>query len=281
MTKQIGFVILHYMTEDDTKNCVRSILENVSKAPIVVVDNGSENGTGEKLKNYYEDNKWVSVLCLERNQGFAKGNNEGIKFMRDRYNPGFIVVMNNDTLIIQNDFRKIVEHEYNISNFAILGPQIITKDGDKGSNPVEYIVDSRKKTSCLLLKRKIKLILCYLHLDFLMHNVGTSVKRYGVYDSERRYEDVKLHGACWIFSQKFFEQFEGLNPKTFLYFEEDILYLEMRKARLKTVYNPELIVIHLEDSSTNSISETSRKKNIFVLKNEIQSLKTVKKILEK
>lgn len=275
----IGFVILHYKTFDDTRNCVESILRNVPNAPIIVVDNGSCNGTGEKLKKLYKESTDVTVLISNDNLGFANGNNKGIRFLRRKYLPKFVVVMNNDTLIKQTNFIEIVKNEYESSNFAVLGPQIITRDGLNNSNPVEYVVDRKSKASVLLIKRKIKLLLNKLHLNRFLHDVGTSIKHEGKYNNLQRYENVKLHGACWIFSDKFFEKYDGINKSTFLYFEEDILYLETQRKGLKTVYNPDLIVTHLEDSSTNNVTQNSREKNIFVLCNEIRSLKVLKKLL--
>lgn len=276
---ELAFVILHYKTFKTTIDCVNSILNNVPEAPIVIVDNGSCNGTGKKLSEFYRNNTIVSVLCLENNLGFANGNNEGIYYIKKHYSTRFIAVMNNDTLIIQKNFLEIVVNEYEKSGFSVLGPQICTKDGIITSSPVEYIVDTKKKALVLLLKRRIKLLLNKLYLNRLIHDVGMVTKHSGKYNNLQRYENVKLHGACWIFSENFFKKFNGINSTTFLYFEEDILYLEIKKKGLLTVYNPELKIIHLEDVSTNSITKSNREKNIFVLENEIQSLRTLIKIL--
>ena len=46
------FVILHYKTEKDTIECIESIKKlSYKNIEIVIVDNGSQNGTGENLKN--------------------------------------------------------------------------------------------------------------------------------------------------------------------------------------------------------------------------------------
>ena len=82
MSKKIGFVILHYMALEDTVNCVESILNNVPLSNIVIVDNASTNKSGMKLAEMYKDNQLISVLLLEENLGFAKGNNKGIEFFK-------------------------------------------------------------------------------------------------------------------------------------------------------------------------------------------------------
>ena len=44
------FIILHYITFDDTVFCCNSILKNVvGRKKIIIVDNGSQNNSGEKL----------------------------------------------------------------------------------------------------------------------------------------------------------------------------------------------------------------------------------------
>lgn len=275
----IGFVILHYKTFSDTKNCVESILHNVPQSPIIIVDNGSNNGTGEKLRMEYYDEKYVEVLFTGKNIGFANGNNMGIDYLRKSYQPQFVVVMNNDTLILQNNFLEIIENEYKISKFAVLGPQIIINDGSNKSNPVEQIADTTKIVKILLFKKQVKLLLNRLHLNRFLHDAGTSTAHKEKYNNLKRYENVKLHGACWIFSKKFFEVYSGINNSTFLYFEEDILYLETVKKGLLTVYNPDIRIKHFEDSSTNCIVKNNREKNIFVLTHEIQSLKILMNFL--
>ena len=52
--KKIGFVVLHYNSEVETKNCVNSILQHVPDSYIVVVDNASPNNSGKNLMEFYK-----------------------------------------------------------------------------------------------------------------------------------------------------------------------------------------------------------------------------------
>ena len=62
-----------------TKECVDTLLKVFAgrKFHIVIVDNGSANETGLKLKEQYADNSNITVLINKENLGFAKGNNVG------------------------------------------------------------------------------------------------------------------------------------------------------------------------------------------------------------
>ena len=280
MSKKIGFVILHYMALEDTVNCVESILNNVPLSNIVIVDNASTNKSGMKLAEMYKDNQLISVLLLEENLGFAKGNNKGIEFFKTQKDIEFIVLLNNDTLILDNTFEQAILEEYKRSEFSVLGPMVIDKNNGITSNPVEYVVDSVSKANTLLFKRYIKLILNYIGLNSIINGGRKKDKRESRYDNQKRYENVKLHGCCLIISPNFIERFKKLNESTFLYFEEDILFIESQAYNGKLVYNPDIKIIHLEDSATNMITKSNRNKNIFVLKNEIKSLKILKKIIK-
>ena len=52
MDDRFGFVILNYRTMDETMDCVKSIDEHIREAhEIVIVDNASPDGSGEKLRH--------------------------------------------------------------------------------------------------------------------------------------------------------------------------------------------------------------------------------------
>lgn len=274
-----GFVILHYMTADDTINCVESIKEKCFDYEIVIVDNASPNGSGKILETKYSKESKINVLTLEKNIGFACGNNAGINFLRNKDNFSFICTLNNDTVILSDNFEKKIADEFEKSGFAVLGPQIITLDNKNNSSPVEYVVDTVKKTNILIFKRRIKLLMEYCCINFIRKNSKKHISQNEKYNHTEMYKNVKLHGACWVFSKNFFNKLDGLNESTFLYFEEDILYNELKKNCLLSVYQPELTIKHLEDSSTNVITKTVRNKNIFIFRNEIKSLKVLRRIL--
>ena len=269
---KIGYVILNYMTYQDSINCVNSILAIDGQKTIVVVDNGSTNESYALLLNQYKDISNVFVIRNQNNMGFAKGNNIGINYIMSRDVCDFIVVLNSDTIIMQKKFGCIIEGEYNYSKFDVLGPQIQTADGDISSNPVSTRILDKNEILFLIMKRLIKLLLNYIKLNRFVNDCGVGNYNLEEFNNNKRYENVKLHGACLIFSKKYLEKFEAFDSDTFLYFEEDILYKRIVKYGLKSVYSPKLKIIHLEDGTSKAITNTSREKNIFVLKNEIKSL---------
>ncbi|MBQ8945327.1 MAG: glycosyltransferase [Lachnospiraceae bacterium] len=119
---RMAFILLHYMNEALTSRAVESILElkGVDDCRIVVVDNASSNGSGEKLRNKYESEIIHVIICNE-NGGFSKGNNVGYRYVKDNYDSEFIVAANNDVLFPNAGFIEEISNLYKRSPFNVGG----------------------------------------------------------------------------------------------------------------------------------------------------------------
>lgn len=285
-----AFVILHYNVIAETITCIKSIKERIQDSVgIVVVDNCSPNGSGKELFEQYKEDNQVTVLLSKKNLGFANGNNMGIRYAREKLNADFVVVLNNDTYLVQDDFCQVVLDEWNFSHFAVLGPRIHTFSG-LNQNPVAHQITTVAQANHWIWHHRKGLIRTYLGVDSLWLGFKDRLKHLFGYknkvvakNSEKqseRQENVKLHGCCFVFSPKFFEYFDGLDSRTFMYLEEDILLAQIRKKNLLTVYNPKLEIFHAEKAATKSATKTMRKKKIFGYIEGIKSLKVLRKVLE-
>ena len=99
-----AFVILHYRAIDTTRSCVKSIRALAGDKHIVIVDNASPNGTGAVLAEEFAASPDVTVLLHGKNDGFARGNNVGTRWVYEHLDADFTVVLNNDVEIPQHDF---------------------------------------------------------------------------------------------------------------------------------------------------------------------------------
>lgn len=282
--KKYVFVILHYYTIEDTKKCIESIKEksNNKNIEIVVVDNASPNNTGKELYNLYRQNDKIHVIINKENLGFARGNNVGFKYAKENLNADFIIMCNNDTYLLKDDFFTLIQEEYERSNFAVLGPKILLPNNKV--NPIIQKLPDMKQLNKQLFMTRLEYITNLLYLNKLykwlkkiLKNILIALKlksKSKVKDNENiRYENIVLHGSFYIFSKKYIEKFEGLDDRTFLYREEELLALRLKNNNLKSVYNPEIEIFHNEDGATNAITKSDRKKKIFICKNQIKSTK--------
>jgi len=283
---KLTFVILQYMSVEETKKCVNSIFSHIDcmDYKVIIVDNGSENKAGPMIQQYFMNDDRIDVLILEKNLGFARGNNLGIEYANQKYNPDYMIVMNNDVYLFQNDFYRKVVEEYNHSQFAILGPMIMTAEGKCNVNPGRKDTISEREVLHKIRRYKYHLYLSYFYLHGLYQYANRIYNNFYYYPkiqkrTQKRYKDylsraenVQLHGCFLVFSKDFFDKLEGFDNRTFLYMEEDILFTKVKREGLKSVYNPEIIVFHEEDMSTGfGKKKNSIRKKRFVWKNYIQS----------
>ena len=68
----VTVIVLNWNGKDLTIDCINSLKKvNYSNFNILLVDNGSSDGSVELLKEKFPE---VSILSLEKNFGFAGGN---------------------------------------------------------------------------------------------------------------------------------------------------------------------------------------------------------------
>lgn len=274
----IVFVILHYLAIESTIKAVVAIKENIDTEnyKIVIVDNASPDKSGVLLQQEYKDDSKVKILLNDENLGFARGNNVGFKYAKEQYSPDYIVMLNNDVYILEKNLMGKLQKEYESSHFAVLGPLIMTRDGKCDINPYDGVKSKAQVLNIIkvckrtLLFNKVYLLPIYTKLSKLKSQIlHTEKQKYKDY-IQKKY-NVHLHGCCMFFSREYIDAYDGLDDRTFLYMEEDILYKHVIENGMITVYVPDIVIYHEEDASTNSIVNNKRQKTNFVYSNLLES----------
>lgn len=280
---KICFVILHYLTDTDTIECVNSIekLDGADKAEIIIVDNFSDNGSIEKVKDAVGKFSNCKILYNDKNLGFARGNNAGYSYIKENFGNPFVVILNNDTIINQKDFITRIFDTYSKTPYAVLGPDIISLVDGGHQNPLRKI-PSQKKIKKDINKYRFLLFLSKLGAYNLLQKFFGANKTGKKITLEKpesaEITDRALHGSCLIFSPDFTSVMnEAFCPDTFLYKEEYILARRCAKNNLKMLFDSDIEIFHKEDSSTNRIVSTAKKKREFLFKNLINSNKAFQK----
>ena len=153
----------------------------------------------------------------------------------------------------------LIEEEYNYSNFAVLGPKIHDPDGYNTSNPGESTIPSYKETKHGINYWRKSLIKCVINEIVFFWKRNTYIIKKNrhiptieeINNSNVRKENCRLHGCCLIMSPRYFEYFDGFLELTFMYAEESILFLNLTKLSLKSVYNPSVSIFHKEAIVSN------------------------------
>lgn len=278
----IAYVILHYLIAEETIACAESLLKNAlaDQDAIIIVDNHSGNGSIEQVERQFGPQDCLHILKLDQNLGFARGNNAGFQFAKHQLQADFIVLLNNDTEINQPDFRERLLESYRQEPFDVVGPDIVTLDGQHQNPkaPAGYSTDTLNQKIARvrrdLFLNRTRLYQLLIWLDRSKHAVRQEAGRGGSPSNTllAQASNVVLHGSCLIFAPDYVRRYNGLFSQTFLYCEEEILWQIAQVEQLRLCFQPKLQILHKEDRSTQASHRSTTRRRTFKLNHELNSL---------
>lgn len=122
MWRPISVVILNWNLYEDTVACIESVqAAAVVGTRIVVVDNGSDDGSPDRLAARFGDQ--VEILRNAHNEGFAGGNNRGIDHALQN-GAQSVLILNNDTVVDPGMLRTLLQTVEAGSAYHLVGPAI-------------------------------------------------------------------------------------------------------------------------------------------------------------
>jgi len=143
MQNKFAIVILNWNGLKDTIECIQSILNNqYSNIEIFCLDNGSKKREDIHIKKIKSNR--LNVVRIDRNLGFAGGNNYICsRLSLNKYD--YIFLLNNDTVIKQDFFKKINE-AINVNENEFIGiyiPTIFYYDKELNEKKIWQADDSK------------------------------------------------------------------------------------------------------------------------------------------
>ena len=93
---KVAIIILNWNGFNDTSECLESIQKTTyQNYKVVLVDNGSKDSEGAKLKERFPH---VQLISNPKNRGFAGGNNDGMRWaIENKFE--YVVNLNNDCIV--------------------------------------------------------------------------------------------------------------------------------------------------------------------------------------
>ena len=281
-----AFVILHYRAAEMTRTCVERIRALNGSNYIVIVDNASPNGTGELLAEEYAGEDNITVLLNQENAGFARGNNLGIRWVCENLKADFVVVLNNDVEILQKDFAVRIGEIYR-DPFDVLGPDIVSvfsgihqspkslkgctlesvrkkrANVKRSSNPILLLLSSGEKNSPAIWRRKQR-------RERAKQQIDSSVSA----------EGVVLHGSCVIFAKRYLDTHpEPFYPKTYMYYEMEILEWMCRQEGSVIRYDSSISVLHYQYVASKQEFKSIVRRSKFVIECLLESLTAAEELI--
>ncbi|MCB0805402.1 MAG: glycosyltransferase [Bacteroidales bacterium] len=235
---KLSVVIVNYNVRYFLEQCLHSVRKSVEglEAEVFVVDNNSVDGSQSMLKEKFPE---VKLIANDENVGFSKANNQAIKIASGNY----VVLLNPDTVVEDDTFRKVVEFMDAHPDAGGLGVKMVDGKG-------RFLPES---------KRGLPTPDVAFYKIFGLARLFPKSKTFGRYhlgylDNDEVHEVEILSGAFMVLRSSVLEKI-GLLDETFFMYGEDIdLSYRIIKAGYKNYYFPETRIIHYKGESTKKSS---------------------------
>lgn len=177
---------------------------------VIVVDQASTDGSLDYLNQYYPN---IKIVKLDKNYGFAKANNIGVKHARGE----LVLLLNNDTEV-EPDFLDFLVQAIKPKDVGIVQPKI-----------------------CFSNKKQIQSTGSFMtSTGFLYHRgFGAPKSKYNQSD-----EIFSANGACMLIKKKLIKKIGLFDEQYFAYFEETDFCWRAWLFGYKILYVPKAVIYH-------------------------------------
>lgn len=239
---ELSIIIVNY----NVKEFLLNLLDSLKKAligissEIIVVDNASDDGSVEAIKEKYPE---VKLIINEKNIGFGAANNLALKEAKGK----FILLINPDTIVREDTIKVMLKFFEEHSDCGIAGCKVLNPDGTlqlacRRGFPGPW-TSFTKVMGLSKLFPKSRLFAKY-NLTYL--------------DENQTYEVDAISGAFMMMRREVYEKIGGFDPQFFMYGEDLDLCYRAQKANFKVYYVHSTEIIHYKGESTkrSKIDET-------------------------
>jgi N-acetylglucosaminyl-diphospho-decaprenol L-rhamnosyltransferase len=243
----LGIVILNFNTADLTVACLRSVLDDAadSSTRIVIVDNGSTDGSPQKISAAIAGIPSVQLLALLRNGGFAYGNNRGIELLRDA---DYVLLLNSDVIVHRGCLTvclKIMESDKTIGVMSCL---VKNADGSPQNVARKFPTPLRAILTAFGLPTRAACVFAFANTEDATWDRATTKR------------NVDWLGGAFFFISGAALQTCGLLDEDFFFYGEDIEFCHrLRQHGYRCHYDPSSSITHFGGGSNSPNQQALRR----------------------
>ncbi|MCD8347083.1 MAG: glycosyltransferase family 2 protein [Lachnospiraceae bacterium] len=192
---------------------------------VVLIDNGSEDASVEFVETHYPE---VAVCRFDRNEGFCRAVNEGIRLSQTPY----VILLNNDTVCDESFVEELVRaieaprKEAAAQTFSCAAKMVQMNDPERMDNAGDYY--------------------CAFGWAYALGK-GKPAARY-----EKEREIFASCAAAAIYRKEVFEEIGLFDETHFAYLEDTDVAYRARIAGYHNYYAPKAVVRHVGSATSGS-----------------------------
>lgn len=228
MKYKIAVVIPNWNGEDLIKECLNSLLIQSVKCEVIVVDNGSMDGSVNLIKKHFPK---VTLLEFEDNAGFAGGVNRGISYALKK---GFeyIALFNNDAVADKNWLKNLIK-EFDDEKIGIVTGKFLRSD-----------------------KKHIDSTGDFYTIWGLPYPRGRNQEDNGQFNKKQ--EVFGASGGASLYRSELFKDIGLFDEDFFAYYEDVDISLRAQMAGWKIIYIPKAIAYHGIGGTSSKMGDFTR-----------------------
>ncbi|MEO7908690.1 MAG: glycosyltransferase family 2 protein [Roseiflexaceae bacterium] len=218
----IWSVIINWKCAEETCVCLASLTATVDPSTVVVIDNGSADGSVELISARFPA---VTMLPISTNLGFAKAANIGIAHALARRADG-IFLLNNDTTVAPDTVTRLAQQLAESVHVGVLSAKIFLTEQPGRLWSVGGVYRGHNAI-----------------------DLGAGALDHGQFDHTQL--DF-VYGCAMLLSARMLYAIGGFDERFFMYYEDVDLCLRARAAGYTVALAPAAHVWHLGSHSTSA-----------------------------
>lgn len=224
---KVAIILINWNGYALTKACLESLKDlKYPHFQLILVDNGSEDGSGEKLKTEFPE---IELLSSPDNIGFTGGNNLGIKWALDHFFDQ-VLLLNNDTVVEPDFLDPLVSFLEEHLDYGAVQPKIMLEaDRDKLWNAGGGYFKGLEMT----------------------WSIGTGQLDEGQFDQEK--DTPWITGCAILVRSAVIRKVGMLDARFFAYYEDVEWSFRIKKSGFKLRYLPQSKIYHVAGGSSRKI----------------------------
>jgi len=191
----VNVIIVTYNGMQWIDKCLSSLQNQEIVSDIIIIDNGSEDGTISRIKNNYPE---VRLIINQKNHGFGYSNNQAMQLSLSE-NVEYVFLLNQDAWVEADTIAKLVNIHKKNGQYGILSPIHLRGDGKALDMKFATFVAQAENHKLIS--------------DLYLHRL----------DMDEVYDVRFANAAAWLISRKCFENVGGFAP-IYHHYGEDMDY---------------------------------------------------------
>jgi GT2 family glycosyltransferase len=217
----IWTVIINWKQPQKTCDCIDSLTGSIGKSSIIVIDNGSNDGSVEQIRQKFPE---IVFLPQSHNLGFARAANIGIEYALERGAYG-IFLLNNDATVTKDTIQRLYDAMSSSDRVGIVSAKIFLTEDPQCLWTVGGMYRARR-----------------------VIDIGSNEKDVGQYD----HMPFDFAYACaMLLRASMLRSIGAFDEQFFMYYEDIDLCLRARISQYDVVLAPDAHAWHIGSLSTH------------------------------